>query len=157
MGGYRGIGWLCVAMQLLGCCGWFPERWLMVCCYAVARMLWLVAAVLLYGCQGVAMQFLWCIGWLLCCYVVARVLLYTGFPLFHEDQIQGLSRTFLSTIYFISSTYRIHTPAYVMKVLTVLNIFLTLNIYLKNFRVIMFWMCRFNKFRPFWAVMFKGI
>ncbi len=45
----------------------------------------------------------------------------------------------------------------VMKDLTVLNISLTLNIYIKNFRVIMFWMCRFHKFRPFWAVVFKGL
>ncbi len=43
----------------------------------------------------------------------------------------------------------------VMKDLTVLNISLTLNLYIKNFRVIMFWMCRFHKFRPFWAVVFK--
>ncbi len=44
----------------------------------------------------------------------------------------------------------------VMKDLTVLNISLTLNIYIKTFRV-MFWMCKFHKFRPFWAVVFKGI
>jgi len=65
-----------VAMQLLGFYGWLPG-----CCYAVARVLWVVARVLLcsyYGvmgsCQSVAMQLLGCYGWLSgCCYVVARV------------------------------------------------------------------------------------
>jgi len=35
----------CVTMRLLGCCGWFPG-----CCYAVARVLWVVPRVLLSIC-----------------------------------------------------------------------------------------------------------
>ncbi len=38
-----------------------------------------------------------------------------------------------------------------------LTFHLNLTFTLKTFRVIMFWMCRFHKFRPFWAVVFKEI
>ncbi len=36
-----------------------------------------------------------------------------------------------------------------------LTFHLNLTFTLTKFRVIMFWMCRFHKFRPFWAVVFK--
>ncbi len=39
-------GWLQgVSMQLLECCGWLPGG-----CYAVARVLWVVARGFLYSC-----------------------------------------------------------------------------------------------------------
>ncbi len=62
-----------------------------------------------------------------------------GFPLFHEDQIQGLKDFFKHHLFYIKHLSNSHaTICNVMKDLTVLNISLTLNIYIKNFRVIMF-------------------
>jgi len=66
-------------MLLLGCSGW-----LLGCCYALARVFWVVPGAFLCGCKGVAMRLLGYSGWLLrCCYAVSRLFWMVSMELIH--------------------------------------------------------------------------